>query len=328
MKIYKFEKDLIKKKEIKKKINSLEYNKNNNVTEWEKETPKDIRDGALRDVINAYKTGFSQLSSGLIKYFNLQYRKKNKNQTIVLSKKTLKLNKKFLNISYLDTKIKIRNNKKLNHLNILYDCRLNKINNEYFLYIPVNVERKKDKKINNFCGIDPGVRTFLTTFGNKEIFEIYHDENLIKKLNKKLDLLKKNRKRKKYLTKIEKRKNNVIDELHWKSINFLINTNEIIFMGDIKSHDIVKDGYNKKLNRNMMDLKFFKFKERLRYKCLLNGVIYIPVPEPYTTQGCSSCGILHKKIGSSKIFSCPNCKKEFDRDVNSAKNIMMKGLLS
>ena len=58
----------------------------------------------------------------------------------------------------------------------------------------------------------------------------------------------------------------------------------------------------------------------------LKNIIY----KWYTTQGCSSCGNLWSDIGSNEIYTCKNiiCKKVFDRDMNSSKNICMKGLLS
>ena len=49
--------------------------------------------------------------------------------------------------------------------------------------------------------------------------------------------------------------------------------------------------------------------------------------------GCSTCGNLWKEIGNSKKYICQNtlCRTKdiiFDRDLNAAKNICMKGLLN
>ena len=100
-------------------------------------------------------------------------------------------------------------------------------------------------------------------------------------------------------------------------------------MGDIKSHNIVKGGKNKTLNRQMNELKFYTFKTRLLYKAgLLNKKVKF-INESYTTQGCSCCGKLWKTIGSSELYKCQNkkCNAVYGRDINSAKNIAMKGLL-
>jgi len=41
-----------------------------------------------------------------------------------------------------------------------------------------------------------------------------------------------------------------------------------------------------------------------------------------TTQTCSFCGHRQKVKLSERTFKCPNCGKEIDRDVNSARNIL------
>jgi putative transposase len=100
-------------------------------------------------------------------------------------------------------------------------------------------------------------------------------------------------------------------------------------MGDIKSHDIVKNKKRRYLNRNMNDLKFYKFKTRLEYKCKKNGKLVYYVNESYTTQTCSSCGTLNKTVGINEIYTCidKKCGMICGRDINAAKNISMRGIL-
>jgi IS605 OrfB family transposase len=118
--------------------------------------------------------------------------------------------------------------------------------------------------------------------------------------------------------------------MHWNICNYLIKSYDVIFFGDIKSHNIVKKSYNKTLNRNFNDLKFYKFKQRLLYKGIMNNKKVFFINEAFTSQGRSTCGKLWKQLGKNKIYTCQNklCKKVFDRDYNAAKNICMKGLLS
>jgi transposase len=49
--------------------------------------------------------------------------------------------------------------------------------------------------------------------------------------------------------------------------------------------------------------------------------------EEYTSQTCSECGYLHRKIGGSKKFKCPGCNQESDRDFNAARNILLKNMI-
>lgn len=48
------------------------------------------------------------------------------------------------------------------------------------------------------------------------------------------------------------------------------------------------------------------------------------IGEEYTTKTCGNCGTLENNIGDKKEWSCKNCKVSFDRDINGARNIMLK----
>ena len=121
---------------------------------------------------------------------------------------------------------------------------------------------KKTKPV-NYCGVDPGVRTFMTAFGNTGCMEYEHNNSMIKKLDKLKQHIQKAlyfglRKRivKRKLNKLENRKSYLINELHWKTINHLLKNNDVIIYGDIKSHDVVKDGKNRILNTDLNRRKF------------------------------------------------------------------------
>jgi putative transposase len=129
------------------------------------------------------------------------------------------------------------------------------------------------------------------------------------------------------INRLEIRKANLVDELHWKTVNRLLKMNDFIFYGDIKSHDIVKNGKNRTLNTDMNNLKFYKFKQRLLFKSIERGKKVYEVKEHYTTQMCSFCGSMYKP-GLSRVYHCRNCEKNIGRDVNAAKNILMKGILT
>ena len=48
------------------------------------------------------------------------------------------------------------------------------------------------------------------------------------------------------------------------------------------------------------------------------------VTEEYTSKTCGKCGTLHPNLGSKKKYECGSCGMEMDRDINAARNIMMK----
>lgn len=184
-----------------------------------------------------------------------------------------------------------------------------------------------------------GIKDYLTLFTHGSCWEYKLNRNTLDKYNSKIDRLKSLRKskmrdlktgrkkriRKRSISKLERKKEWLTDEFHWKAIRRLLTDYDVIFCGDIKSHDIVKHKNHSKLNRDMMDMRFYKFKQRLSYKTIERGKMMFLVPEPYTTQGCSFCGNLYKPSG--KEYVCKPCQKIIGRDHNSGKNMAMKGII-
>ena len=327
-------------KERRDSVKNEECEINPNIKEFEKKVSKEIRTNAVKNLCDAYKTALANLKAGNIKFFDISYKKKNSiRQCAELSSSEIKMTKDGIRFcpdrfkEHCLFKIGKRNQKKYGDIIIKSNCDLVKRNDGYYLALVLDSEKEDNKIFEKFCGVDPGVRTFLTTYGSNGIVEYNHNNDYLQKLKDKIDHLRTKRTKrtkKRSLTKIDYKQKNFIDEIHWKSINSLLKSNDIIFFGDIKSHNIVKGGKNKKLNRQMNELKFYIFKTRLLYKANLLNKKVIMINEAYTTQGCSCCGNLWKSIGSSKIYNCINntCDAVYDRDVNSAKNILLKGFLS
>lgn len=326
--------------ELRRRITKIPYVKNESIQEWELKIPKEVRAGAVHDVAKAYKTAMANLKAGNIRFFHLGFRDST-NKSCVIPKQALQnvngvitMFPKCLNMLFA---MGARNMKKYHDLKIMHDVRLIKKQYKYYLIIPVSSNKREQiKQPVNYVGVDPGVRTFMTAFGNNGCIEYEHDNSVFTKLNNKLYKLKarKKRTRKRTLDKIDARKANLINDLHWKTITHLLEHNDVIVYGDIKSHDIVSGGRNKTLNRNMNNLKFFQFKQRLLHKAAERGKRIICITEEYTTKTCSFCGQLNEPK-KSKIYTCNSneCIKRcggvcrIGRDVNAAKNILMKGLL-
>ena len=291
-------------------------------------------------VCKAYKTANANLKLGHIKHLTIGFRKKKEpNKCLLLPKVLIKNKNGILSIAptFLKSDSKISMGKKTikKHKNLIieHDCRLVKQKNVFWIIIPIPVEIMEKKQPKNYCGIDPGIKTFMTSFGNNGCIEHKHNEKLIKDLDNKIKLLKdrrltkQRRVRKTKINRIETRKANLIDELHWKTINRLLKKNDFIFYGDIKSHGIVKNGKNRNLNTDMNNLKFYKFKQRLLFKSIERGKKVYETKKHYTTQTCSFCGSMYRP-GLSRVYECKNCEKNIGRDVNAAKNILMKGILT
>ena len=182
------------REELKLAKKEMKSVKNEGVHEWELKTPKEIRAEAVKDVCKAYKTMFTNFKKGNIKRAQIRYRiRKSVQQCLVIPKNYLSNHQGILQLAptfFGEEKfisMGKRNIKKYRHLEIQHDCRLVKKHNQYWLYIPVeaavvtsNLSWKK------YSGVDPGIRTFMTTFGNGGCYEYEHNENKIKNIDKKI----------------------------------------------------------------------------------------------------------------------------------------------
>lgn len=335
--------------------NALPKVSNDHVPDWIKNTPKSVLDTSINDVCLSMKTGFSNLKSGLVKFFKLKYRRKLGQQTIGFEKKQVQISKGKLYICKQllgGQSINIGKYNKNIKLDFNHECRLSKFNGKFFLNIPISTPIVRDLKRKGkdvplrYCGVDPGVRDFMTTCGSegfKEYKQTYKFQRKMFILNNKIKFLKYRRcnnyfdnplpftnkrfgVRKRSLNKREAKKSNLVKEFHHQVSSQMLKHNDVIFYGDIKSHGIVSGGKNKTLNKMMNDLKFYQFKQVLlqKAKSMKDKFVYC-VNEAYTTKTCSSCGYINypKK---SKIYKCMSCLKVVGRDTNASKNILMKGI--
>jgi transposase len=199
--------------------------------------------------------------------------------------------------------------------------------NEYWILIPMKVKITEKRKLESYCGIDPGVRTFMTTFGNNGCKEYNINELMLEKLSKKIKKLKEMRVRKRKLNKLENKQSGYINELHWKTIQHILDETDFVFYEDFKSHEIVKNKKNHRLNKDINERKFYLFKQRLQYKASVRNKQLYLVKANHTTKTCSFCGTLNNPE-RSKIYHCLTCKRTVGRDVNAAKNILLKGIIT
>ena len=68
---------------------------------------------------------------------------------------------------------------------------------------------------------------------------------------------------------------------------------------------------------------FYKFKEKLKYKCSVYGKKLYIVDESFTSKTCGSCGSMNDMKGK-EVYKCKSCGLEVDRDINGSRNILLK----
>lgn len=220
--------------------------------------------------------------------------------------------------------------------NIEKDCRLvyHKNRNKFFLFSPYIKITKESANNEDICSLDPGKRTFQTCYTSKEVINIGYDcDKRLAKEYKRLDYYNKKRKEeskpwwnRKY-HQIENKIDNLIDELHYKTCNYLCSRYKYIMIGKLSTKNTNrrnKSCLNKLSKRILSRLGHYKFRKRLESKCEELGVKYYEVDESYTSKTCGKCGYINKKLKGEKIYECPRCKLKIDRDYNGARNILIK----
>ena len=306
---------------------------NTNVTPWELQTPKDIRQGMLRDLMKAYQSAFSNLRNGNIQKFQIGFKKRRACSSIEIPDTAIKVCNRRIRIfpTFLRGSLKVSPRQRKNLPTIDKYCRLQCVRNQWFLCIPVKKERVPAKPTRNCCALDPGVRTFQTIYSPEEITKIQHSRDLFRAYRMKLDLLQSKRDQKsiskqsyrRSIDKIYRRVDNVLTEIHYKTIGYLKQFSTV-FLPSFESQEMVQGKrLGRKTKREMLGLQHFKFQTRLRDSFALEPNCRLEiVNEAYTSQTCTRCGEKYKPSGD--VYKCKHCLLVIDRDVNGARNIFLK----
>lgn len=191
--------------------------------------------------------------------------------------------------------------------------------------------------------LDPGVRTFLTGFNGNDFLEFGSgDFQRIARLCVHLDAIKSRHdkalgrkfKRLRYKLRIAMRQvrtrvKNLRSECHKQVASYLAKNYDVIVLPTFETSQMVVRSRRKlhcKTARAMMSWAFYQFSQTLQHLCNRYGSKLVRVTEEYTSRTCTKCGHVHKKLGSSKIFKCPECGYEIPRDFNGALGIFLKAM--
>ncbi len=293
-----------------------------------------------------------------IKKPEIKFRNKKSNQSITINKDSVKIKDgklyiyvKIFNNEHIEFMSRAKKkDKRLNKIMsevLFHDIKIIKTpTNKY--YICFTDDHKKEKLKSeikedeiNACAVDPGGRTAFTTYSENEVYEIGTDMNdKLGKLFKTKDELKtiyrkkmiefKNKKiqKKEFILsrnnyrKINEKIRNMINDLHYKAINKLMDY-QIILISRLNTKKIIEqEDFNKKAKNVLQTLCHGQFIRRLIEKGELEGKHVIIVSEYLTSQTCGLCFSKHKT--KSKTYECQHCDLIIDRDVNGARNIYIK----
>lgn len=303
-------------------------------------------DYAIRQLCSNVKSAKTNLLAGNIKRFRIKYWRNNRcSKTIDVEKQCIQqgqLCPKILgNIEYNYNGIKFELPKIKQNIKINY----NSIIDEYTLLIPIKCDSSRcelstacdkiidENKENNLISLDPGLRTFMTGTSENKLIKIGDNvNNIIAKSIHRTNKINKNDKisikiKKKNELKINKKIKHKVDDLHWKTINYLVKNFNIVLLGDMSAKSIVKKNksvLSKEMKVACLRTQYYLFTQRLEYKCKINQVNYNKIDEAYTSKTCSNCGYYKKDLGNAKVYECDECKIKMNRDMNGSRNIYIK----
>jgi len=196
-------------------------------------------------------------------------------------------------------------------------------------YIPFKYEAPPPQveKTGDVVGVDLGVNR-LATCSDGRVFE---NPKPYRKARKRLARLQRRLSRKQkgsanrkkaviQLARAHKRVADIrLDNLH-KLTSYLAKKYRVVVIEDLQVKNLLK---NHNLAGSLADCGFYEFRRQLEYKAQLYGCQLVVVDRFYpSSQLCSRCGHRQKMLLHQRVFRCPCCGLELDRDLNAALNLL------
>lgn len=208
--------------------------------------------------------------------------------------------------------------------------------------------------INEYGKIGEGMRKKIL-FYEQKIRKL--QRALSRRKNKKNKFLKNRKTIINHIKKFYRKIKNCVTELHNKTAIYLCRKFNTILLPEFKTQNMIKNN-KKSRNKIIKDnvkkimensdnpkqdirnysnhcrmngrvkfvlnmLSHYKFKQKLQNKVEEYGCRLITVTEEFTSQCCSKCGHLSSEY-KDRLKHCPQCDYEINRDINGARNILIK----
>lgn len=176
-----------------------------------------------------------------------------------------------------------------------------------------------DVGLNYFAVLSTGEKIENPRFFRTEEKALAKEQRRLSKVDKET---KQYRKRKKVVSRIHERigfrRHNFIHQLSW----YITSLFGFIAVEDLNVNSLV---HNHCLAKSISDAAWSAFFSALFYKAECAGRTCVAVNPAYTSQTCSSCGHRQKMSLGKRIYKCPCCHLEIDRDLNASINILALG---
>jgi putative transposase len=216
--------------------------------------------------------------------------------------------------------------------------RVTRIRGRYFAAFRHTLVLSENQAGGRVVALDPGVRTFLTTFSNQEVckygdglYEVINDlsnriDGLISVRDRIVGSCQWMRQRRlnlqRSIWKLSNRIHDLVHDLHRRVAYDLVMRYDVILLPTFATSQMVsKNGrkIRRKTVRAMQRLRFHDFAQHVTWMCRKYGKTLVRVNESYTSKTDSRTGEV-KQIGGAKSIN------GFDRDINGARGILLRAL--
>jgi putative transposase len=325
--------------------------------------PSHLIDMAIKEAIENYQKCLKKLTKYRTK-FNLGLKtKKNKYHTMNIEKSMIKSESNSLFSNLKDNK---QYAEKYVFRNLRTSCQFNKYlnicdssitynqrTNEFYINLnfeDTNIPNKDILKNKKVCSIDPGIKNFLVVYSQNSVDKIgIGVRDKIEKICRDIDIivskkdtkikdknnktiLKYNYEKRRNLRKAYHRKikylENLKKELHNKSIKYLCDNFGKIIIPPFETQKMVNNNkIDSRTSRSLMNMSYYKFLSKLKNRCMEFDIEIIVRPEYYTSKTCTRCGHIKHDLKNNDIYNCKYCGLKIERDINGARNIMLRNII-
>jgi putative transposase len=178
-------------------------------------------------------------------------------------------------------------------------------------------------------GIDVGLKSFATLSNGEEIANprfFRKEEKALAKVNRRHSTLSpgtpERRTHRKAVARVHERITFRRDNFTHQASRQIVDRFGVIAVEDLHVNRMT---HNHCLAKSIADASWSEFFSKLSSKAEEAGRKYIAVNPAYTSQTCSTCGHRQKMPLDMRVFTCPCCHLQLDRDLNAAKNICSLG---
>ena len=278
---------------------------------------------ALFHLDTAYKNFFEKRCN------KPKFKKKQNNQSATITYQYFNIENGKLNISKIPGTLKIRWSKHwtpdatVKSLTISRDTA-----GRYFVSFLVSEKIAVIENIGDKIGIDIGLSHFLTTSNGEKIFNPRCFDKLLKKyrrlcrsFSRKKKGSKNHEKARLKTARIATRIADMRRDFQHKLSTRLIRENQAIGIESLSVENMLK---NRHLSKHIADASWSTFLNMLTYKGQWYNCDIVTLPQFFpSTKTCSACGFVIEELPlSTRIWTCPKCHTNHDRDINAAINIL------